>query len=510
MGQQIASEGIAWKPAQEHVATQALTRVCIVASEISFYALAVEDSAKKRRQQMNRSILGITLSIATMMFFGCSTSGPGGPNLPASGPNPPANDSSLSAHALTTDNRPASVPSGYIATPDGWFHPSCILELNRGERINVRTATIEVSTGVSPVSQTIRACAYPSYAVSGGVRPLTNSPPPQPDGWQAWEASNPGNIGKLTANWSVPSIPATTTPEVDYYFPGLENSGGQLIIAQPVLAWNYSGGQNWTIASWWCCISGNISHGTIVNVSPQQAITGAVYGTSCNTSTGVCANWDVNTQAPGGSSDFSVTGYTHPMTFDAGGVLESYSVSECSQYSTDATLRFNNVSTYGVNGALLTPSWSENLGSGIACDEEASVTSGSSPNVVISWWPADKVRPAQPSACTVISENQGLASSGQIPGSTELSCNGTYSLVMQSDGNLVEKQGNTAIWSTGTNGSNAYFVVMQNDGNFVVYDELGNSKWATNTSGNPGAYFRVQDDGNLVLKSASGVVLWTK
>jgi hypothetical protein len=91
-------------------------------------------------------------------------------------------------------------------------------------------------------------------------------------------------------------------------------------------------------------------------------------------------------------------------------------------------------------------------------------------------------------------------------GQSITSPNGTYSLIMQGDGNLVEYSGSTLAWSSGTSASGS-FVVMQGDGNLVVYDG-STPEWASNTSGFPGAYLSLGNDGYLSVLSASGVALW--
>jgi hypothetical protein len=63
---------------------------------------------------------------------------------------------------------------------------------------------------------------------------------------------------------------------------------------------------------------------------------------------------------------------------------------------------------------------------------------------------------------------------------------------MQGDGNLVEYEGATAIWASGTSGSGNY-AVMQGDGNFVVYNASNVAKWSSGTSGNPGGYLELAD-----------------
>ncbi|MQM21089.1 hypothetical protein Taro_054122 [Colocasia esculenta] len=78
-------------------------------------------------------------------------------------------------------------------------------------------------------------------------------------------------------------------------------------------------------------------------------------------------------------------------------------------------------------------------------------------------------------------------------------------LVMQSDCNLVLYRGNSAIWSTNTNGQGSGCrVTMQRDGNLVVYNGNGKAVWASGTDRKDGNYALVlQRDGNLVLYGPS-------
>jgi GH25 family lysozyme M1 (1,4-beta-N-acetylmuramidase) len=81
------------------------------------------------------------------------------------------------------------------------------------------------------------------------------------------------------------------------------------------------------------------------------------------------------------------------------------------------------------------------------------------------------------------------------------------SLVMQTDGNLVEYVGNRALWQSRTVGNSGAYVAMQADGNLVVYSATNQPLWWTGTS-NPGATVTLQDDANLVVY-ANAVPLWS-
>jgi hypothetical protein len=107
-------------------------------------------------------------------------------------------------------------------------------------------------------------------------------------------------------------------------------------------------------------------------------------------------------------------------------------------------------------------------------------------------------------SCGELTANQQLAVNQSVA-----SCNGTYSLIMQGDGNLVLYHGTTALWASNTAGSAADEAILQGDGNLVLYTSAGAPVWASNTAGNSGAYLQVQNDGNVVIYSASGAVLWS-
>jgi surface antigen len=90
---------------------------------------------------------------------------------------------------------------------------------------------------------------------------------------------------------------------------------------------------------------------------------------------------------------------------------------------------------------------------------------------------------------------------------------GTFTLVLQGDGNLVEyNAAHVALWDppppSATFGQSGDRLVMQTDGNPVVYSSTNAVLWAAYTQNHPGSRLVLQDDGNLVVYSAAGSPLW--
>ncbi len=107
-----------------------------------------------------------------------------------------------------------------------------------------------------------------------------------------------------------------------------------------------------------------------------------------------------------------------------------------------------------------------------------------------------------PTGCGTIGSGLGLSK-----GQAVTSCDGRFSFVMQSDGNLVEYANGIPLWASHTTPDGAA-AVMQSDGNLVVYSSTGCPLWASNTAGHTGAHFAVQDDGNLVVYDTANKPLW--
>lgn len=94
-------------------------------------------------------------------------------------------------------------------------------------------------------------------------------------------------------------------------------------------------------------------------------------------------------------------------------------------------------------------------------------------------------------------------------GTSLASPSGRFKLVMQGDGNLVERSpSGRSLWTTKTPGNAAAKLVMRSDGVLLVQTTAGKTVWSTPTSGVRGATANFGDDGNFVVKGTAGQPVW--
>lgn len=123
-------------------------------------------------------------------------------------------------------------------------------------------------------------------------------------------------------------------------------------------------------------------------------------------------------------------------------------------------------------------------------------------------------------ACFLIAGHNAFALDRLLPGETLYagqsltSQNGRFTLVMQTDGNLVlYPNGGQALWHTQTyniaslqNGNGR--AAFQPDGNFVIYDPQNVPRWNSKSFGSVGLLV-MQNDGNLVIYDSNGAPIWS-
>ena len=86
------------------------------------------------------------------------------------------------ANGILFETRPENVPADYLATPSGWFHPSCVIELGEEEKLDVNGNVVGRRDGL--LRRSISRCVYPRFD-RDGRQVLSNhpNPPPTVNGW---------------------------------------------------------------------------------------------------------------------------------------------------------------------------------------------------------------------------------------------------------------------------------------------------------------------------------------
>jgi hypothetical protein len=261
--------------------------------------------------------------------------------------------SMLYAQKPAGSNRPANVPSDYVITPFGYFHPSCVRIAKAGE-IVLADGRIRFADGTE---ETIAAvCSFPHYTAKGELV-AEGSANPGPlyieHSWiEAGQVSDSTPYNGVVGAWSVPQTPTTNDGQTLFFFPGLMHSPSDpVLIIQPVLGWNdgQSGAGPWNIASWNCCPSGMAWSSTAVTVNTGDQISGTVMAACGAVIVQECSKWTITTTdvTTRGTTTLNVE-YPSLMTFEwaVSGALEVYSITQCSDYPPDGSITFNSVGLY--------------------------------------------------------------------------------------------------------------------------------------------------------------------
>jgi hypothetical protein len=167
-----------------------------------------------------------------------------------------------------------------VLTPGGYRPKSFANLVEPGHRLTLDNgviAKIELAT-----SKVIQFPTPPAIIIPfGAARPGgAASPPPAPsvaavkpgalpNGWQtyAWWDSGGASISSFATTWVVPPAPSTNSGQTIFLFNGIQNTGANFGILQPVLQWGISaagGGSYWAIANWYVTSGGQAFYSTLV------------------------------------------------------------------------------------------------------------------------------------------------------------------------------------------------------------------------------------------------------
>jgi len=271
------------------------------------------------------------------------------------------------AQAPAGPKRPAAVPDDFVVTPFGYFHPSCIHHLAKGDVLLQNEGAIQRENGTY---ENIQECAYPHFEaggtkVVGDVQPTgdgSSQPPYIGHSWIEYASIHTSaNYGQIVSEWDVPPAPTSNDGQIVYLFNGLEQYSGDVTIVQPVLGWNADYGSAWGIASWNCCKKGTVQEGAPAPVNPGDHLEGYVHN-NCAAGTSTCASWDIGIidKQNGNSSLLKTSNFGQTFNWAFGGVLEVYYITKCSDYPGGDYLGgigFYNQQVLNDQFVSITPAW---------------------------------------------------------------------------------------------------------------------------------------------------------
>ena len=262
------------------------------------------------------------------------------------------------AQQIAGPNRPSEVPEGYVITPFGYFHPSCVRGVASGDTV-MADGRVDHQDGA--VDAQVPVCSYPHYTARGEMVTAGAEPPTIGHSWiEDGATTTTSSYGKLTATWPVPSAPTTDHKQTVYLFPGLVDLQTDATIIQPVLGWNAFFGKVWSIASWNCCPQGTANYSTPVQVNAGDTIYGLIKFT-CKAGAQSCATWNITTTDKT-TKQKTILKKTpsEDQTFNwaQSGALEVYEIVQCSDYPPENATTFSKVALFDYNlKKIANPGW---------------------------------------------------------------------------------------------------------------------------------------------------------
>ncbi|MBN1611546.1 MAG: hypothetical protein JW940_33235 [Polyangiaceae bacterium] len=307
--------------------------------------------------------VGWCAGLALVGLVGCGADGSSSDSLGGSSVHGSEQALSTSGQAAgpgraAADSEASGLPSGYVVTPYGLVHESCITEVSPGDTVELEDSRPAHLRRARGESKRIPRCQHPrldsqgraltamevgglnrTVAASEHVRqavPRSTPPPAVGPHAATAEISVPAGTSGLSSTWNVPGNGASSGGPV-YLWPGLEDPSPSSMVLQPVLAWKYdtsARARQWRLENWYGVDSTYVKSATTIQVYTGDTITGTVTGSDCNESTGICSSWTVSSQdVTRGTSPTPVTltGVSKRMTRVFGGVTEVWNISSCSQ-----------------------------------------------------------------------------------------------------------------------------------------------------------------------------------
>lgn len=241
-----------------------------------------------------------------------------------------------------------------VLTPGGFRSKSLVhhidpghgLRLDHGELKKVELATRKLTSFPPPFAGAIAPPGPPQRRVHGATAPGSAAAPgvlpALGSGWitYAWWDSGATPITSFSTTWVVPQAPSTYAGQTIFLFNGIQNTGANFGILQPVLQYGPSaagGGNYWSIASWYVTSTGQAFHTTLIPVSVGQSLVGVMNQTG---HTG--DQYSYNSLFQGIANTTLPVENIAPLHW-ANETLEAYSINQCSDYPAASSTAFTGI-----------------------------------------------------------------------------------------------------------------------------------------------------------------------
>ena len=254
-------------------------------------------------------------------------------------------------------------------------HALNLLETGEFAKVEIASKKVIARFAKPPALQAQFAAHGPNGAPKGSLAPPPG--PSLPNGWQTygWWDSGANSLSYFLTEWIVPPAPATSSGQIIFLFNGIQNTGANYGILQPVLQWGVSaagGGAYWAVASWYVTSGGQAFHTNLVQVQPGAKLKGLM----------------TQTGASGGHYNYSSTfqGIAHTtlpvnniaVLHWANETLECYGLTKCSDFpATPGTLMGDIDIAIGKKHPKL--NWTP-VNAATSCGQHTVVASNANPN----------------------------------------------------------------------------------------------------------------------------------
>jgi hypothetical protein len=265
----------------------------------------------------------------------------------------------LAQERIIAEGEPPS--SDYEATPQGWAHKSCVVEVPDGGSAEDQA---DGSVVVKKDGKTLFSrgrCRFPLVrfrttvvSASGGAsrgKPINPTVPAE-----TWVESNrftPRTLRNMArffsamqSKFTVPEAPTSKDTQTIFFFSGLVAfDGGSSAIIQPVIQWNQSSAQRWQARNYYVANNLILKSQGLIELAPGDVVDGVMIANGC-TSSGDC-NWTLSVAKNGGSPSTMTTPASAWVFTDARpAVLEEYRITKCEQFPPGELAVFSEVYAY--------------------------------------------------------------------------------------------------------------------------------------------------------------------